>query len=785
MKKTKQTRKNLTSPRSQPLVDRITQGLLWVRKVLIGIILFGTPLLIYLGNTEYGYTKSIFALLTISLLAIVWFAEISLRKSYVLRWTQLFWPGVALLVTGALSLLNLIDWPNLKVLPTFNIGLQTLNLLFYFGFFYFALAHSIENERDAKLFLGCLLISAVPVSIYGILQYYGLAVGAQGISGGIEALISTMGNRNYVGGFLSYLIPPAFILLLLFRQRLVPLLILAVVALFLFTLYIIDSAAVWLGLGLAFFFFVVAVFTTGLKRTISPIHLRWALATVGVLVLAGLVIVTPGLVRLWNATGSQSNAVEKIQAFVGKVWEVNSGETRIWDWWVGYEMWKASPLLGQGLGTYKVKFLEYKVKFRQTPEGQKYNFYIPRAAQAHNEYIQVASEMGTLGLLALLFFIGVLFYTSLQYTARTTVIQEKWILLFILSGIVVFLVDAIFSFPLHLPASALNFVFLLGLLQSKWLRRDLPALTVSSRTFRPIALLGILFVMTVFVVAARDWVSDTCLDAGQDDLRRKLPHVAQGEIECSLEYDFRPTEALAEMGKLYDQLAIQSNKLAKQSTSKAERDKYITEREKYLQKALDAFEEALRVAPNETVYFQIGSLYLQRGTEAKDELREQDATADFKRSEDYFNQLLELQPEELLRLQTLFHRDVLLPLARVSGDPNLTGPAQQLEAISYTNRFIDQYPDYAEALLARAEIYKQLAQAGQTDKCSLANSDYQRALGVLERKRKEAEIKIEGIRSGIRKIPGEFQQLRANLDAYKRVADLIQEGIVSLKKLKC
>ena len=47
----------------------------WVciaKRILISFFLFTVPLLIYPRNTEYGYTKIIFALVFISLILLIW-----------------------------------------------------------------------------------------------------------------------------------------------------------------------------------------------------------------------------------------------------------------------------------------------------------------------------------------------------------------------------------------------------------------------------------------------------------------------------------------------------------------------------------------------------------------------------------------------------------------------------------------------------------------------------------------------------------------------------------------
>ncbi len=795
MKQTKQMRRGVSAQKTQPASsDRVLQWLTWARKGLIALMLLTVPALFYLGNTEYGYTKSIFALITTALLATVWFTEIALRRNYALRLTPLFWPGLALIMSGVLSLISLIDFAGFKILPTFPIGLQTLTMMFYFGLLYFIMAHSIENERDLKLFLGCLMVSAVPVSIYGAMQYYGLVAGAQGVRGGVESVISTLGNRNYLASFLGHLIPVIFVFLIQARLFLTRIAIALSLVLFAFTLYITDSAAIWLGFGVAGLGTLLVLILSGLIKTFSPQQKRFLWVSLLVLALGGAFVIAPTVVRNWNATAMQGDLSHRVSSFVQNIWEENSGNVRIWDWWIGYEMWKTSPLVGQGVGTYKIKFLEYKAVFRKTEEGQKdnYNGVIARAIQAHNEYIQVLAEMGVLGLTAMLALIGALFASTFKFLKLEQVSPEKkWMLVGALAGVIVFLIDSFFSFPLHLPASALNLIFLLGLLQSKWLRSDLPTSVMTPKWARPALVFAALLAVTVTVFAARDFVSDICLDSGQNSLKQNVPGVAKEDLECSAANEFAPSEVYFELGKVYDQFAAKSSLFAKQSKIEEERKRYLEERDIYFKQALDNFSKALILAPNETVYYQIASLYLQQGGNAKDEKREADAKIAFENSKKYINLLLDFQPDDILRLAALFHRDVMVPLSEleIPTEPNLTYLAEE-RALGIVTQFINKYPEYSQAYFTRAELYRQIAegelkQYNQSQKCALSAADLQRALEIVNQKTNQAQAVIGEINKGIRRAPAEVQQLRSQIDQLQREKKLIQDIQNNLSKTQC
>jgi hypothetical protein len=218
-----------------------------IRRAITAFFIFALPLLIYLGNTEYGYTKSIFALFVISFLLVLWALEMVLKREYRLHLTPLFLPGAALLVAGALSMVNA---------TSLGTALQSLGLLFYFFAFYMFIANTVEQEWEIKLYLGVILASAFLASVYGALQYYGVLPGAPGIPRGPLAIISTMGNKNYLGGFLACLAVPSLMLALRLRGWPLRALSLLALAVIIYALKLIDSDGAWLALGLSGAFFL-------------------------------------------------------------------------------------------------------------------------------------------------------------------------------------------------------------------------------------------------------------------------------------------------------------------------------------------------------------------------------------------------------------------------------------------------------------------------------------------------------------------------------------------------
>ena len=255
------------------------------------------------------------------------------------------------------------------------------------------------------------------------------------------------------------------------------------------------------------------------------------------------------------------------QSMADNLWQLflkNAGRVRAWDWWVAYEMWQDHPLIGTGLGDYKREFVPYKAEFLQTERGQWYREnvgYIRRAAQAHNEYVQLTAELGLFGLLAIVIFLGMLIKSAWQRIRAPSASREtKIVLIGLFGGIVAFLSDSLFSFPLHLPANALAFTFLLGAFYSKALGEPRVLISLRRTGTRIAAIITLLIAVAVSTFAYRDWMADRYLDSARVYLH-SLGDVRTAKylFERSVKLDFAPGEAYYQLAMI----ALQDGDLKK------------------------------------------------------------------------------------------------------------------------------------------------------------------------------------------------------------------------------
>ena len=718
-----------------------------VRLGLAAVFLFLQPLVIYLPNTEYGYTKAILSLIAISVLWALWAGRWIWKGQAKFDLTPLIWPFLGVVGAALLSLVNA---------NTLWGDLQYVVLMIFFAGFSLYVAHHVEGRADVELLLATLLGAAALASIYGILQYFGVVLGAPGASGDSQAIISTFGNRNYLGGFLAYLVAPGLWLLLDGRSSWIRGYALGVLALVTATLVAIDSDSSWLAFVLSVGVVIVGLVATRdwavLKRTwrwsaglavaafgltllleistqlwleagtirwgrwldIAPV-VGWAgLLTLALVPLAGL------LERIWEAPltrrlGALGGAVVLVVLFllsppgqqaVGDIRSVvasGSAQIRAWDWWVGWHMVQDHPITGTGIGDYKREFLPYKAEFLGTERGQFYLNevgYIQRAEQAHNEYVQILAEMGIVGILATVALMVLLIASTIRRIRGVDKLWKRVALLGLLGGVVAFMSDSVFSFPLHLPANALALVTLVGLIHAPVFGTSRWQLKMGRTGAQITAGVVLAFALVMSVFAYRDWQADLALDAALTEQQRS-GNTARVEslFRRSAQLAVAPGESYYWLGVIS---ANQGEQLTAQGqTEQAERQFQVARR--YLETAIDRYN-------TENVYFHLA--------------RSLERLGKYEEAQRYLERLVQMDPSDDLKRQARQLRALILYQG-----------GQTDEAIALMRELVDAYGRSPHLQFTLGQMLADQGHyAAARDRLTEALSIVDRELRRLERK---------------------------------------------------
>ena len=405
---------------------------------------------------------------------------------------------------------------------------------------------------------------------------------------------------------------------------------------------------------------------------------------------------------------------------VREAWERNAGRVRAWDWWVGYEMWKDHPLTGVGLGAYKINFVPYKADFLATPQGAAYDFPIARAAQAHNEYVQVAAELGTLGLIVLLCGLAAIAYYGLRRIARQDDPERRLELLLLGAGLLALLVHAGVSFPWHLPASSLAFIAILGLAFSPRYGPlgDL-AVRIKGGLLKGVVAGLVLLGLLVSVLAVRDLIADRYLLAGQNSLYLGNVPLARAQLERAVTLDFCPRISLYWLGMA----RLQAGDLLG---------------------AQEAFRECLSRYRPEPLYLNLASVDVELG--------------DYAEAKALLTELLATRPARKTELGARY----LLAIIDLKEEDHAEAERKLKEILAIDPRF-------ERALILLGDI------ARGTYRYPEARDYYQRALQIIDREiaRLEQRLKRE-------LTPEEYGGIRTDLERLKREKQAVERSLAQL-----
>ena len=416
----------------------------WVLPAIVAL----TPLIIVYAlvvpNVGQSYFFKLTVLASMAGLGLAWAAgwRPLPRRLTACAWLFLL-NGAVLAVSIALS-------------PQWLFSLKQAMLLVCGGLFYALLVLSPDRSRLLARIHIMLAIMAVALSIYGILQHFGIEF--LPYSGEIKKnkVIATIGHPNHLASVLG---PCVFIIMSLalgwrgFGRKVAGL---AAILVVLVCIALARTRSVWLGLAVGLLGMLVIGLRYGLAR-------RGGLRTVGGVAL-GSVAVAAALVGAIQFVLPAMKAGIDLRERIASEQEIKS---RLYYWKTAIDLGKEGGLFGQGYAMFDAMFWDQTLRHMQSPEGVYYYDILPTITgsspeHVHNEYLEIFCEEGLAGITA---FVALLFFFLLfGYRAIVVNPQPRRALrdLSLYCGLLVMLVDAILSFPWRLPVSMMIMAVLLA-----------------------------------------------------------------------------------------------------------------------------------------------------------------------------------------------------------------------------------------------------------------------------------------------------------------------------------
>lgn len=378
----------------------------------------------------------------------VWTLKMITAESISWRVSSLDKPLFLYLLWGCLSLSWSINiYNSILFLPLFLAG----------PIIFFIVNNSIREQKIIGRLLLIIIIIGLCSGIYGILQNYGIDFRVWGKEIGRRKVIGLFGNVNY---FAEYLILPLSltISLILSKNKTYNKLFLFVAMLSMGgALFFTFTRSSYLAIAVAIPVMLLLYFKSAVTKQTKNRYKKAILCFILLSIIALAIIYIPSPLNRRNTTlGTLRNRVA-IESLISD----SSMLRRVATWKFTQMMIEDHPLLGSGLGTYAYHTLKYQAEFFAI--GNNRDIYPHgKALQAHNEYMQLWSELGIIGLLLFLWIIFA-YYKNIFINIGKIDEKQQAITIGLTGGVTAVLVDAIFGFPLQLAASISLFWIFLGL----------------------------------------------------------------------------------------------------------------------------------------------------------------------------------------------------------------------------------------------------------------------------------------------------------------------------------
>jgi len=327
------------------------------------------------------------------------------------------------------------------------------------------------------------------------------------------SIVSTFGNRNYLGTFSMFVgfIPVAFFFY--YRNWFMKLLSLLMFVIMAFGMFITRCRAALLGIivGVAYMFLMIAL----LNRDWRFVKRNAVFIGIVGFILVGVLVFT--------AKTTSFSMLDKLAYTFTMDRKASNTYERVWVWYATYQSFAHSIgkwLVGSGFGSFKHFFPLQEA--RTFDDDNKDTFTSVTFRQAHNDWLQLVSELGLIGL-AIMIFIVFRYFWGIFCSIRNDLQNDPhgggafkgthFMLIGLGAAQLSQLVAAVPDFPYHRIETALYAVIVLALVplqaETSFFRHPLPKTKVAdSELAMPFGLLGIIAGLLAINFEVVTWQAD-------------------------------------------------------------------------------------------------------------------------------------------------------------------------------------------------------------------------------------------------------------------------------------
>lgn len=265
----------------------------------------------------------------------------------------------------------------------------------------------------------------------------------------LSVIKGNSGNINILAASFNVKIPFLILGIIHFSKWKRAMLVLALL-LSITIIFLTGSRATFLGLALQLIVFLV--FYCKINTIKKPEFIKIACIVLPVIVsfvISNLIFAKVGDSERYKSVGSRIGQIELTNNPTD-----SSAKLRLDFWKNAGEIIAENPILGVGIGNWKIKSLPYENKLIDDSN---------ISSNAHNDFLELTAETGIVnGLVYLSLFVFVL-WISVKRILQVKEKEVQLVAVFSLMLLSAYGLDALLNFPLYIPAVQLGFCFLLAL----------------------------------------------------------------------------------------------------------------------------------------------------------------------------------------------------------------------------------------------------------------------------------------------------------------------------------
>lgn len=438
------------------LADRLLNYSFWA-------LFFFVPLAMSNATSEvFEFNKIILVYALTVLILAAWVGKMILAGKFIFRKTLLDLPILIFLIAQLFSLLFSVDkhtsfW---GYYSRWNGGFLS-SLTFALLYWSFVSNLSLRSVLYALRFL---LASALVVALWGIPAHFGFDPTCAVFGYGLNVdcwtaqfvptirIFSTLGQANWLAAWLVAVMPVGWALATR-KQKPLALILYLLTSAVLFPAFVYTgSRSGFLGFLVAFGLFWGGVFLLMRKRAKALLLPFFVLS--GVFLLLSVLLGTPFTPSLESILANRGQTAPETQQPTAIT---PSGDIRRIVWRGAIDIWRAYPVLGTGPETFAYSYYNFRPAEHNTTS--EWDFLYNKA---HNEYLNLAANTGTAGLISYLVLVGAAIFlmgkSVLEYPKRSKDPQHLYIGLSLLAGYASILVTNFFGFSV-VPVQLLFFLY--------------------------------------------------------------------------------------------------------------------------------------------------------------------------------------------------------------------------------------------------------------------------------------------------------------------------------------